>query len=217
MMGRVLALDAALARCSAAVVAGGVVLTQRIQDAARGHAALLPVMADEVLRDAAGKLDFVAVTVGPGSFTGIRAGLALAHGIALGLGIPVVGVSVGEALAAALPGLRRPLWAVTDSRRDRVFLEIGGSVAAYDLRELPAPTGPVAIAGDAAIAVTARLAARDFDVMLTNAFLPSPAAIAKAAAERFAGHLPPREAQPLYVDPPEAKLPAGGLRPSPVG
>jgi tRNA threonylcarbamoyladenosine biosynthesis protein TsaB len=214
---RVLALDAALARCSAAVVADGIVLAQRSQDAARGHAALLPAMAREILDDAPGRLDFVAVTVGPGSFTGIRAGLALAHGIALGFGIPVIAVTVGEALAADLTQLRgRPLWVAIDSRRDRVFLETGDTVAAHDMRALPAPTGPIAIAGDAAIAVTARLAARDFDVMLTDAFLPTASAVAAAAAERFAGRLPPRDAQPLYVDPPEAKLPAGGLRPPPA-
>ena len=214
---RVLALDAALARCSAAVVADGVVLAHRGQDSARGHVALLPVMAREVLDDAPGPLDFIAVTVGPGSFTGIRAGLALAHGLALGLGIPVIAVTVGEALAAGLTQLQgRPLWAVIDSRRDRVFLETGGTVAAHDLRALPAPAGPIAIAGDAAITVTARLAARDFDVMLTDAFLPTAAGVAAAAAERFAGRLPLRDAQPLYVDPPEAKLPAGGLRPPPI-
>lgn len=214
---RVLALDAALARCSAAVVVDGIVLAHRSHDAARGHAAILPIMAREVLDDAPCTLDCVAVTVGPGSFTGIRAGLALAHGLALGFGIPVVAVTVGEALAAGLGKLKgRSLWAVVDSRRGRVFLDSGDSVTAHDLRALPAPTGPIAIAGDAAIAVTARLAARGFDVMLTDAFLPTTAGIAAAAAERFAGRLSPRDAQPLYVDPPEAKLPAGGLRPPPT-
>ena len=214
---RVLALDAALARCSAAVVADGVVLAQRSQDAARGHAALLPVLARDVLDAAPGVLDFVAVTVGPGSFTGIRAGVALAHGIALSLGIPVVAVTVGEALAAALPSLQdRTLWCVTDRSRDRIFLETGGTVATYDLAALPAPSRPVAIAGDASIQVAARLAARDFDVMLTAARLPAAWAVAAAGVERFAGRLPPRDAQPLYVDPPEAKPPAGGLRPPPA-
>jgi tRNA threonylcarbamoyladenosine biosynthesis protein TsaB len=130
---RVLALDAALARCSAAVVTDGSVVAERREDTDRGHAALLPVMVRDVL-DRAGNppLDCVAVTVGPGSFTGIRAGLALAHGIALGFGVPVIAVTVGEALAAILPPLPdRTLWTATDSRRDRVFLEIGDTIAAH--------------------------------------------------------------------------------------
>ena len=51
---------------------------------------------------------------------------------------------------------------------------------------------------------------------LTNARLPEAWAIAAAGSARVAGQLPPRDAQPLYVDPPEAKLPAGGLRPTPA-
>ncbi len=287
---RILALDAALARCSAAVVVDGEIVAERHQDVARGHAALLPVMAQAVLAEAglthsgvvvpammqasgllqapglpqapgllqapgvlqapvptqaieAGKtqaaaiagglmetpameagssgataqLDLIAVTVGPGSFTGLRAGLALAHGIALAAGVPVVGVSVGEALAEAFPRLgRRTLWSAIDSRRGRVFLERDGVVVAMALEDLPRPDGPVAIAGDAAIAVAARLAAREVDVMLTDARLPLARHIARVGERRVAGELPPRAAQPIYVDPPEARLPAAGLRPAPI-
>jgi tRNA threonylcarbamoyl adenosine modification protein YeaZ len=161
--------------------------------------------------------DLIAVTVGPGSFTGIRAGLALAHGIALAAGVPLVGVSVGEALADAFPHLgRRALWCAIDSRRGRIFLERDGVVAAMATDDLPRPEGPVAVAGDAAPAVAARLAARDVDVMLTDARLPMARHIAMVAQRRAAGELPPRAAQPLYVDPPEARLPAAGLRPAPL-
>lgn len=218
---RVLALDAALARCAAAVVANQESLADRQQDAARGHAALLAVMARAVLAEVpirAGELDLVAVTVGPGSFTGIRAGLALAHGIALAAGVPVVGVTVGEALACALPALGgRELWSAIDSKRGRVFLERDGMVTAHALDALPVPSGKVAVAGDAAAAVAARLAARDLDVMLTDARLPLPRHVAVVAEQRWRGNLPPLPAQPLYVDPPEARLPAGGLRPPPAG
>jgi tRNA threonylcarbamoyl adenosine modification protein YeaZ len=217
---RILALDAALARCSAAVVVDGEVLAGSHQDAARGHAALLPVLAQAAL-DVAGvtplMLDLVAVTVGPGSFTGLRAGLALAHGVALAAGIPVVGVSVGEALAEAFPHLgRRALWSAIDSRRGRIFLERDGVVAVTGTDDLPQPQGPVAIAGDAAIAVAAQLAARDVDVMLTDARMPLTRHIARVGERRHNGDLPPRPAQPIYVDPPEARLPSSGLRPAPV-
>jgi tRNA threonylcarbamoyladenosine biosynthesis protein TsaB len=217
---RVLALDAALARCSAAIVVDQQIAAQRQEDAVRGHAALLPVMAAAVLDEAklrATDLDLVAVTVGPGSFTGIRAGLALAHGIALAAGVPVVGVTVGEALADALPHLgERRLWSAIDSRRGRVFLERDGVIAAFSLDGLPAVVGRVAVAGDAAIAVAARLAARDADVTLTDARLPLARHVAVVAGQRLAGTRPPLVAQPLYVDPPEVRLPAGGLRPPPA-
>jgi tRNA threonylcarbamoyladenosine biosynthesis protein TsaB len=216
-MMRILALDAALARCSAAVVVDGEAVAGRQQDAARGHAALLPTLAQAVLAEAGiapPQLDLIAVTVGPGSFTGLRASLALAHGIALAAGVRLVGVSVGEALADGLPYLgRRTLWSAIDSRRARIFLERNGEVVALALDDLPRPEGPVAIAGDAAIAVAARLAAREVDVMLTDARLPMTRHVAMVGARRLAGELPPRAAQPIYVDPPEARLP---LEPPPA-
>ena len=216
---RILALDAALARCSAGVVVDEVLRAARVAEARQGHAALLPVLAQEALAEAglaASELELIAVTVGPGSFTGIRAALSLAHGLALGAGIPVIGVTVGEALADSLPHLGgRQLWVAIDSRRGRIFLERGAEVASLALEELPMPDHPVAISGDAATAVAARLAARDRNVMLTNARFPAPRHVAIAAAQRHLGRLAPREPQPLYVDAPEAKLPAGGLRPPP--
>lgn len=216
---RILALDAALARCSAAIVIDDALIAARQSDATRGHAALLPVMANDVLAEAAlsaTQLDLVAVTVGPGSFTGIRAGLALAHGIALAAGIPVVGVTVGEALADSLPHLgHRALWCAIDNRRGRVFIERPQGIAAFALDALPAPGQAVAVAGDAGILVAARLAARDTDVLLTDARLPMPRHVAVAALHRFQGTLPPLPAQPLYVDPPEARLPATS-RPPPL-
>jgi tRNA threonylcarbamoyladenosine biosynthesis protein TsaB len=218
---RVLALDSALARCAAALVVNGEVQAARQVEAVQGQSALLPVMAHDVLAEAsaaATSLDLVAVTVGPGSFTGIRAGLALAHGLALAAGIPVIGVTVGEALADSLPHLgERRLWVAIDSRRDRVFLERDGQITAELLEALPMPPGKIALAGNAAASVAARLAARDFDVMLTDARLPIARHIAGVAMRRLAGGLSPLPAQPLYIDPPEAKMPAGGHRPPPTG
>jgi tRNA threonylcarbamoyl adenosine modification protein YeaZ len=215
----ILALDAALGRCSAAMLADGRVAAERQQAGGRGQAAMLAPMADEVLR-AAGRaataLDGVAVTVGPGSFTGLRAAIALAQGIALAAGCPVVGVTVGEALAAALSPLPGwALWAAIDSRRGRIFLDRNGTIQSLALTELPAPAEPVAVAGDAAIEVAARLAARGAKVMLTDAREPRARDVALVGARRLRGELPPLPAQPLYVDPPEARLPQGGLRPPP--
>ena len=217
---RILAIDSALARCTAAVVEDEAVLAARQVAGSQGQASTLPVLVDEVLRESGLKvadMDLIGATVGPGSFTGIRAGLALAHGMALAAGIPVIGVTVGEALAEALPRLgHRELWVGIGSRRGRLFLDRGGTIVSLGFDELPLPDpgAAVAVAGDAGIPLAAFLAARDHDVMLTDARLPQARHIALVAARRFAGDLPPLPAQPLYVDPPAAKPQV--LRPPPL-
>jgi tRNA threonylcarbamoyladenosine biosynthesis protein TsaB len=215
-----LGIDAALSRASVALVRDGTVLAERSAAGGRGQAAALAPMVASVLNEvdvAASSLDGIAVTVGPGSFTGIRAALALAHGLALAAGRPIVGVTVAEALATALPPGSRAIWCAIDSRRGRVFLDTGAAARAVLLGELPHVAGPVAVTGDAAVAMAARLAARGDDVLLSDARIPHAANVARIGARRLTGDLPPLAAQPLYIDPPEAKLPAGGLRPAPVG
>jgi tRNA threonylcarbamoyladenosine biosynthesis protein TsaB len=218
---RILALDSAVSRCSATIVADGAVVAGYQQDLERGHASVLPVMVQDCLRDAgllAADFDLVAVTVGPGSFTGIRGGVALAQGIAVAAGRPVIGVTVGEALADSLPQLGgRTLWCAIASRRGRIFLEIGDDVLSLAVSDLPDPGGPVAIAGGAAADIASRLAARGCNVMLTDARLPTGRHIAQVAERRFLGMIRPLEAEPLYVDPPEAKLPGGKQPPAPAG
>ncbi|MGH7212470.1 MAG: tRNA (adenosine(37)-N6)-threonylcarbamoyltransferase complex dimerization subunit type 1 TsaB, partial [Acetobacteraceae bacterium] len=195
-----LALDSALARVSAAVLDGEHILAADIRDVARGIA-LLPLMAEAVLAEAGVRpaaLGLIAVTVGPGGFTGIRGALSLAHGIGLAAGMPVVGVTVPEALAAALPpDAGRALWVAIDSRRGRVFLAIKDRIATVALDSLPLPDGPIALAGDASAVVAARLADRGADVMTTGASLPDPSGITRAACDRLRGVLAPLAAQPL--------------------
>ncbi len=217
---RILALDAALARCSAGLAIDDALVAVRLADGDRGAAAILPCMAAEVLAEAgldAASLDLVAVTVGPGGFTGLRAALSLAHGLALAAGRRLAGVTTGEALAAALPDLGgRALWVAIDDRRGGVFLEREGTAARVAAAAIPMPAGPLAIAGDAAVAVAARLAARGHDVMLTDSRLPQPLHVARAAAARLAAALPLRPARPLYVAPPATRAPRHPVRPPPA-
>jgi tRNA threonylcarbamoyl adenosine modification protein YeaZ len=212
---RVLAIASSQTGARIALVTDGAVTAERVFADRTGLAGALPLMAAELLHGA--PPDLVAVVVGPGSFTGLRAGIALAQGIALGAKIPVVGVTVTEAIAEALPNLgSRELWVATDSRRGQVFLDRGHGPEAFALNTLPAATGRIAVAGDASVFVAAALAARGNNVMLTSARDPAPRHVALVGERRASGALPPLPAVPLYVHPAEAKLPAGGLRPAPV-
>jgi tRNA threonylcarbamoyladenosine biosynthesis protein TsaB len=128
---RVLAIDTALEACAAAVLDIGRGLTSRSLPMMRGHAeALMPLIAD-VMSTAAIEfcdLDRIAVTVGPGSFTGLRVGVAAARGIALAAGKPVVGLSTLAAFAAPFFDAddAKALLAVIDARPDQVYMQLFG-------------------------------------------------------------------------------------------
>lgn len=218
---RILAMDGALARASAAVWAEGRVLAQATTDGARGQPTALPLLVQRVLAEAglaATELDAVAAVVGPGGFTGLRAALALAQGIALAAGRPAVGVTTGEALAAGLPAAwraGRETWCCIDTRRGRLLLErfAPGSAAALGPplslapEELPVVAAPPLLAGDAADMALAALASRGMAAENSGHALPRAADAAAVAALRLAGQLPPLAALPLYVEPPAVRAP----------
>ena len=142
--GLVLAFDTATPVATSALVRGGEVLGERAS-----LAATVLADADALLRDAGlGRqdLDALAVGVGPGSFTGIRIGLAAARGLALALGLPVAGVSTLDALAAGLPGALP----VIDAQRREVFTLLDGLPVAVRPAELAVEPGTVLV-GDGAV------------------------------------------------------------------
>jgi tRNA threonylcarbamoyladenosine biosynthesis protein TsaB len=130
---RVLAIDTALEACSAAVLdterpASAV---HESQPMIRGHAeALMPLIARVLDRAgiAAGNLDRIAVTVGPGSFTGLRVGIAAARGIALAAGKPAIGLTTLTAFAAPLIAGddTLPVVSAVDARHGHVYLQVFG-------------------------------------------------------------------------------------------
>lgn len=217
-----LAIDAALQRAGIAVVAAdGAAVCRCFVEGRPGLIETLPPLLQTCLAEAAAapaavKVEAVAVTIGPGSFTGLRTAISLAQGYAAAAGIPLFGVTVDEAFAMAFPVLHRPLWVAIRARKGRIFLIRDGIAEAFADADISRTRSPVAIAGDAANDVAARLAAAGGDVILTNARMIDPVWVARAALARHEAGLPPRDAQPVYVDPPEAKLPAGGLRPEPA-
>ncbi|HEY0836085.1 MAG TPA: tRNA (adenosine(37)-N6)-threonylcarbamoyltransferase complex dimerization subunit type 1 TsaB, partial [Azospirillum sp.] len=159
---KVLGLDTATSGCSAAVWDDGRVTARRAEPMARGQAEALVPMVQAVLADAGvtvDGLDRIAVTVGPGAFTGLRIALAAARGFALAAGLPIVGLTTFEAVAHALPMEerrgRRVLVAI-DSRRAEPFLQLFddeltaiGEPALLEPAAVPAwlPAGPLLVAG----------------------------------------------------------------------
>jgi tRNA threonylcarbamoyl adenosine modification protein YeaZ len=128
---RVLAIDTALESCSAAVLdtARSAIIASEQIEMVRGHAeALMPLIARTMDR---AQLDFkdidrIAVTVGPGSFTGLRVGIAAARGIALASGKPAVGLSTLAAYAAPYIAAdnTRPVVAAIDARHEHVYFQV---------------------------------------------------------------------------------------------
>ncbi len=209
----VLGLDTALAACSVAVTRDGEALAAASEPMLRGHQERLAPMVEEVMRAAGlpfSALDRVGVTVGPGSFTGLRVGLAFAKGLGLALGKPCVGIGTLEALAASEPGPGLTA-AVIDARRGQVYLQAfegGAAVMAPDA--LPVETaaarlaelwrgGPLRLVGPGA----SLLAGISPEAVLIERVAPDPAVVCALAASRTT------PARPLYLRAPDAKLPGG--------
>lgn len=127
----ILGFDTSAAHCAAALLSGDRVLAAAEAPMATGQAErLVPLLA--VVLAAGGvawrDLSLLAVGTGPGNFTGVRIAVAAARGLALGLGIPAVGVTRFQALALGLDG---PLTVVEDARRGEVYaLRLPGGVPA---------------------------------------------------------------------------------------
>ena len=125
----ILALDSSGAACSTALWRRGTVVARRYRAMERGHAeALMPMLVETMAEagEAYAALTAVAVTVGPGAFTGIRIGLAAARGIGLAADVPVIGVTTFAAVAEAVSEREladRALLVLLDSKRGDVFVQ----------------------------------------------------------------------------------------------
>lgn len=212
-MTTILAIDTALESCSAAVTEGERVLAARSEPMARGHQERLATLVRDLLAEAgvaSRDLDRIAVTVGPGSFTGVRVGLAFAKGLGLALKRPVVGVGTLEAMAATV-GTQARVVAAIDARREQIYLQgfhdgrASFAPAALGLHEAEAL---IAANGGARLLVGsgARLLKPLFpDAAVDPREAADPVAVARLA---LAAPVPAAPPEPLYLRAPDAKLPA---------
>lgn len=219
----VLAIDTSMGACSAAVLRTGPAerLARRFEAMERGHAEALFPMIEAVIEEAGlsiGELDRVAVTLGPGSFTGVRAGLAAARGLALAAKLPVAGtgslavMAMGCVTETAEAERSEGFMVAHDARRGEIYCQcfdmrgqaLGEAevMAAREAAEqLPAAMILIAGSGAAAVASECQRIGRRSIAMLPG-LLPDAGQLA-----RLALHLPQSERPPapLYLRPPDAK------------
>jgi tRNA threonylcarbamoyladenosine biosynthesis protein TsaB len=207
------------------VTAADTLLAVQSRAMPRGQAEALLPMVDAVMREAAmpvAALDLVAATVGPGSFTGIRVGLAAAQGIALAETLPLVGVTGFEAVAACVDrgcdDDSRLLLTALESRRAELYVQVFaldqavGEPAAVTPEALRAwieaccPALPLLIAGDAAQRAAAALAGRPRTTVSADRTAAA-VGVARSALRRWREGTGFGRNEPLYLRPPDVTLP----------
>jgi tRNA threonylcarbamoyl adenosine modification protein YeaZ len=216
---RILAIDTALGACSACVTETGLDEPLAGESIAmeRGHAeALLPLL-DRVVSAVDGgfrSLDRIAVTVGPGSYTGLRVGISAARAVGLATGRPVVGVSTLSAFLSAILAVetRRLLAAAIDARHGQVYFQAivpgGRSLAPPSLVPIRdavrlVGAGPVTLSGPAAPLLAAEVLASGIAASVHDA-PPAPDIrfVARLGLAADPDHALPK---PLYLRGPDAK------------
>lgn len=161
----ILAVDSSAVAASAAVSADGALLCEIFTQTALTHSETLLPAVNEALEKSGlslSDIDRFAVTVGPGSFSGLRIGVTLVKTLAYGCGKPVSGVSTLEALAAAAPFCAMPVCPIMDARRDQVY------TALYDTSD----GAPAELISPRAVSVSELTSLLDADVLFVGDGVP---------------------------------------------
>lgn len=227
-MSAILAIDTATNACSAALWADGSLLASLWEPMVRGHAERLVPMIGEIAEAAdrpVKDIDLVAVTVGPGTFTGMRVGLAAARGFALSAGVPCLGLTTLEVIAEGVGDAPGPVMVVIESKRSDVYVQ--NFNADGDALDSPASRAPetlaeaarvhgaggvLTLAGDAAPRVGEVLTADGHQVRQSETAHPDAAVLAAMAARRWRSGQTVARPVPLYLRPPDAVVPKDGGR-----
>lgn len=211
-MGKlILAIDTALSACSVAILRGNQTLASAIEPMQRGQAErLAPMVSDLMISHglAFNQIDLIAVTTGPGAFTGLRVGLAFARGLALALNRPCVGLSTLEVLATstraqqtvAAIGVAGHIFISAWQGRTQVIAPCRGELCQL----LAILKGDWTVTGPGAGDI---LALRP-DWLHDEQSLPDPVILARLARDVDPQNHPPT---PLYLRGVDAKLPGGLL------
>ena len=227
-MSAILAIDTATNACSAALWADGCLLASQWEPMVRGHAERLVPMIGEIAEAAdrsVKDIDLVAVTVGPGAFTGMRVGLAAARGFALSAGVPCLGLTTLEVIAEGVGDTPGPVMVAIESKRADVYVQ--NFNADGDALDAPAALAPetlaeaarvrgaggvLTLAGDAAPRVGEVLSAEGHQVRQSEIAHPDAAVLAAMAARRWHPGQTVARPVPLYLRPPDAVVPKDGGR-----
>lgn len=222
MTTTLLAIDTSQAACSIALWQEGAVAAHRYCNMAKGHAEALIPMIDEMRGDVNFNfedLSAFAVTVGPGTFTGLRVGLATARGFAVAMGKPCLGVTSLEAIAFPVRGEVKKgelIAACFDARRNEAYLQLFTSdlspymapalISLDEMGGLLPDVNIVAVGTGASLILERAASARE----AAASPLPDARSVAAIAASRNAEDaLPPN---PLYLRAPDAKVQTNPLR-----
>jgi tRNA threonylcarbamoyladenosine biosynthesis protein TsaB len=211
----ILALDTSMAACSVCVYdtdkSLAIGANQQFMD--RGQAEALAPMVQETMKMAGvgfAELGRIAVTTGPGAFTGVRIGLAMARGLGVALNIPITGINSLAAIAANETVKNFPIMVAVDARAGEIYFAsydlsghevTGPAVASLDEARKLMPTHPVAILGTAAELLLQKLGTHPHR-RSDAGDLPIAANFARLAASIPASDFPP---EPLYLRAPDVK------------
>jgi tRNA threonylcarbamoyladenosine biosynthesis protein TsaB len=224
-MPLILGIDTSMSACSVALVADGITVTHACEEMKRGQSEALAPMIDRVMiGHEYSDLDAVAVTRGPGAFTGLRIGLAAARSLALTIDKPCLGISTFDVLAfQALRSADIPIpddgviVIAIETKRDDFYIQAIGKDGSYvvlpsamtadDIRAAMPTDRPLFIAGDASPRLHQELGPEGPAMRaISNVVIPD-ASVLATCAQAFIDGPDDAPASPLYLRPPDVTMP----------